>query len=71
MFCGFYIPFSFFFFFKNKPDINVIELEDDDLNKHECMISLSWLVKHMKILGLIPPESSVSMILFLFFLNPV
>lgn len=43
--------------------MSVIELEDDDLNKHECMTSLSCLIGHMKSLGLIADEPVVSCIL--------
>ena len=55
--------FALMFFFKEKPTVVVqgeyIEMESDALNQHECMASITALLKHMQTNKITPEVAKV------------
>ena len=42
-------------------EANYVELEMDELNKHECMATMIALLQHMQTAEVIPPVKAVSL----------
>lgn len=50
---------------------DILELEMDELNQHECMAPMTALIKHMQRNGILPPREEVFLLPVLYCLTAI